>query len=50
MLYGLTSVHDPLGVHVVEGGAELHEVLPHRPLRYQLLKRDLIWFKSWAMI
>merc|ERR1719445_1675078 len=31
------SVHDPLGVHVVEGGAELHKVLPHSPLRDKLL-------------
>ena len=28
----LTPVHDPLGVHVLEGAAELHKVLPHGAL------------------
>lgn len=28
-----TTVHDPAGVHVLHGTAELHKVLPHGPLR-----------------
>ena len=33
----LTSVHHPLGVHVLQGGAQLHKVLPDRSLWYQSL-------------
>lgn len=40
-----TSVHHPAGVHVLHGAAQLHEVLPHRPLRDQplLLLEVLPW-------
>lgn len=33
----ITSMHYPLGVHVIKSRTQLHKVLPYSPLRYQTL-------------